>query len=254
MIVGAAALAFNLAVYGAHAVVPFRLAAADVEVGRRRFWALAAPLLLGASFLLTAARIAQRPDEAIAWGLTHPLTGAMPARLIAVALAALLAADLVTALGWRRLEPAGWRVVGVLGVVASALHALGSELLRAGEGPSSLDAGVLLAIAALRLPMALAAGELVAGAPRWAVPLAGPALLAATRLWPVELRLALGSDVVTLWIAAGLLVAARFVPLSLRRAAGAAGLALAVLFLARAAEVSRVLGVTERLPAMLVAP
>lgn len=252
MIAAAAALAFNLAVYGAHAALPFRLAAA--EPSWRRRWALAAPLTLGASLLVTAAAIARRPDEAIAWGLTHPLDGALPARMIAVVLAALLVADLVVAAGWRRLEPAAWRVLGLLGLAAAFLHALGSELLRIGLGPTRLDAAVLLAVAALRLPLALAAGELLAGAPRWWVPVAGPALFAATRLWPASLRQALADDQWTLVVAALLLVGARFVPPSLRRIAGLAGWTLAVLFLARAAEVSRILGVVERVPAALLVP
>jgi hypothetical protein len=251
MIVAAAVMAFNLVVFGAHAVVPFRLATAGEAW--RRSWALAAPLALVASFIATAAAIARRPDEAIAWGLTHPITGSQPARMIAVVLAALLVADLVAAAGWRRLEPAAWRVLGALGVLAALLHTLGSELLRIGWGPGAAQS-VLLAGVALRLPLALAAGELVAGPPRWWVPLAGPALVAATRLWPVSLRVSLADDRLTLLVAALLLVAARFVPVSLRRVAGLAGLVLAVLFLARAGEVSRILGGTERVPAMLLAP
>jgi hypothetical protein len=250
---GALALALNLVVLGAHAVLPFRLSG-DGDPRRRRLWALAAPAALLGVCLATALRIAARPDDAIAWGLTHPLAGSLPARLIAVALAALVVADLVLAAGWRRLEPAGWRVVGALGALAVLAHALGAELLRIGWGPAPSSLAALVAAAALRAPLALAAGELVVGAPRLWTTLAGPALVAAARLWPAELRAPLAGDRPTLAAAAVLLVAARFVPLALRRVAGAAGLALAVLFLVRAAEVSRILGGVERVPGWLGVP
>lgn len=252
MIAAAAALAFNLLVYGAHAVAPFRLAGAELD--RRRLWALAAPLALLASFIVTVAWVARRPDEAIAWGLTDPLAGSLPARLIAVALAGLALGDLVAAAGWRRLEPAAWRVLGALGVVGALFHALGSELLRTGTGPAGGSLAALVAMVLLRLPLTLAAGELVAGGPRLWVPIAGPALVAAVWIWPSALRAALGADRLTLFAAAALLLAARFVPPSLRRAAGWAGFALAALFLARSAEVSRILGATERLPGILLVP
>lgn len=252
MIVTAAAIAFGLLVYGAHALVPFRLAAAADD--RKRLWALTAPLALLASFIATAAVVSRRPDEAIAWGLTDPIAGSLPARLIAVALAGLLLADLVVAFGWRRLEPAAWRVLGAFGIVGALFQTLGSELLRTGTGPAGPSLGVLVAMVALRLPLALAAGELLAGGPRLWVPLAGPALLVATRLWPPALRGALGADRITLLVAAVLLLGARFVPPPLRRAAGWAGFALAVLFLARSAEVSRILGGTEQVPSFLLTP
>ena len=252
MIATAAALAFNLLVYGAHAVLPFRLSRAEDE--RRRAWAYAAPLALVASFIVTAAGIARRPDEAIAWGLTHPLTGSLPARMIFVALVGLLLADLVVVAGWRRIEPAAWRILGALGAVAALLHALGSELLRIGTGPAGGELATLVAMVLLRLPLTLAAGELLAGAPRWWVPIAGPALVVAARLWPAPLRAALGADRLTLVVAALLLLASPFVPGKLRRIAGWAGFALAVLFLARSAEVSRILGATERLVGQLSVP
>jgi hypothetical protein len=252
LLLTALVLALNLAVFGAHAVLPFRLATAEPE--RRRWWAFAAPAVLFGALVATGAEIARRPDDAIAWGLTDPWTGSTPARLIAVVVAALVLGDLVVAVGWRRLEPAGWRLVGALGGLAVLAHALGSELLRIGWGPVPVASAVLVAAAVLRVPLALAAGELVAGAPRLWTPLAGAALVAATRLWPAELRAALAADRVTLGAAAVVLVAARFVPRRQRRAAGVAGLALAVLFLARAAEVSRILGGTERVPGWLGVP
>jgi hypothetical protein len=252
LLLTASVLALNLVVLGAHAIVPFRLATA--EPARQRLWALGAPAALLAAFLATLTAIGRRPDEAVAWGLTLPWHGSLPARLIAIVLVALLLADLVAAVGWHRLEPGGWRLVGTLGALAVLAHALGAELLRIGWGPAPVALAALLAAAALRAPLALAAGELVAGAPRLWTPLAAPALVAAARLWPGELRAALAADRPTLAAAALLLLAARFVPPRLRRAAGFAGVALAVLFLARAAEVSRVLGGTERIPGWLGIP
>lgn len=245
-------LALNLAVFGSHAVAPWRLAGADSP--RRRLWALAAPAALLGACVATIARVAWRPDDAIAWGLTHPWEGSLAARWIAVSLAALILADLVVAVGWKRLEPAGWRVLGALGALGAIAHALGSELLRIGWGPAPAATWPLLAAAALRVPLALAAGELVAGTPRLWTPLAGPALVAAARLWPAELRAALALDRLTLAAAAVLLLASRFLPLRQRRAAGAAGLLLAILFLSRAAEVSGILGGTESIPGWLGSP
>jgi len=245
-------LAFNLAVFGAHAMLPFHLARAEPE--RRRRWALAAPVALVAAILGTMALVARRPDDAIAWGLTHPWSGSLPARLIAVVLAALVVSDLVLAVGWRRLEPAGWRLAGALGTLGVLAHAMGSELLRIGWGPSPGTAAVLLATIAFRAPLALAAGELIAGTPRWWVPISGPALILATRLWPGPLRAALADDRITLASAAFLLVIARFAPQAMRRIAAIAGLALAVLFLTRAGEVSRVLGGSLTVPGSLIEP
>lgn len=248
----ALALAFNLTVFGAHAIVPFHLAGASAR--HRRLWALAAPVALVSSLLATTALLAGHPDDAIAWGLTHPWSGSLPARLIAVVVAALVVGDLVLAAGWNRLEPAGWRIAGVLGVLGVLAHAVGSELLRIGWGPSPLTATALLATIALRVPLALAAGELVVGSPRWWVPAAGPLLILAVRLWPAPLRAALSADRPTLASAAVLLLVARFAPSKLRRFAAVAGLALAVLFLARAGMVSRMLGSSESVPGSLIVP
>lgn len=247
----AAVLAWNLVAFGLHALAPFRLVDADPQ--RRRLWALAAPVLLGTSAVLTFFAVARRPDEALAWGLTDPLHGSLPARLLAVVLAAVVLTDVLVACGWRRLEPAGWRLAGSLGVVGALAHAFGSELLRIGWGPAA-PLPWLAAATLLRLPLSLAAAELALGPPRLWVPLAGPGLVAATRLWPASARGALGTDTLTLIAAAVLLVAARFVPPALRRAAGVAGLVLAVLFLARAAEVSRILGGSGTLPELLGGP
>jgi hypothetical protein len=107
----------------------------------------------------------------------------------------------------------------------------------------------MLAATALRLPLALAAGELVAGGPRRWAPAAGVALPAAVLLlWPGAMVAALGADRLTLYAAAACLVAARWLPARLRRLALAAGLVLAALFLARAGAVSHGLGTVERVP------
>ena len=251
-ILGALVLAWNLAVFGAHALLPFRLADAD-DVARRR-WALAAPVALATAILISIAAIANRPDEAAAWGLPSPFAGSPLVSFVAVAIGALLVADLVVALGWRRLEPAAWRMAGALGLVGAAAHAFGSELLRAGWGPAPSGLAILGAIVVLRVPLALAAAELALGRPRLFAPLAGPALLGMVALWPQATRAAMGRETLTLVAGALLLALSRFLPERFRRLAGAAGFALAVLYLARAAEVSRVLGGHQFLPESLVVP
>ena len=236
--------AFNLLVFGAHALLPFRLARAGER--ERQLWAALAPVLLVAACGATAWTIGRRPDEAIAWGLTDPIHGSMPARLIAVALVAVAFSDLFVLFAWRRLEPIAWQFHGVLGVLALAAHALGAELLRIGWGPCS-GTFAILAGAALRVPLALAAVEVALGAPRrWALG-AAPALLGLALLWPAAMRLALARDLVTLAAAVALLAAARFVPESMRRAAAIAGIVLALLFLARSTELSRAMGTNEQL-------
>jgi len=234
--------AANLLVFGAHALAPLRLAAAD-EPARRR-WAVAAlPLLLG-SALLTLFAIGSRPDDAIAWGLVHPIDGSAPAKAIALVGAALLLADGVLFVSWRRFEPSAWRALAALGFLALGAQALGAELLRIGYGPWSGTAAVFLC-AALRAPLALAAAETAAGSPRlWSL-VAGPALVLLALFWPASLRMALARDLATLAAAALLLAGARFAPPSLRRLAAAAGLVLALLFLARSAQLSRTLCVHE---------
>jgi hypothetical protein len=245
----ASVLLLNLAVFGAHARFPFVVAAASES--SRRAWALAAaPALLG-SLAATAATLARQPDEAIAWGMTGPFAESTPARILALTLLALLVADLVVAFGWRRLEPDGWRIVGVLGVLGCLAYALGADLLRIGWGPAGGLALILLG-AALRLPLVLAGAELMSGPPGVFTLVAGPALALAFTTWPGELRHSLRADLPTLVAAVALLAAARFTPARLRRMAAMAGLLLAVLFLARAGERSSALGLRETLPASLL--
>ena len=246
----AVVLAFNLLVFGAHVRFPFRLAGGPSE-GSRRAWALAAPPALLASLALTGAALARQPDAALAWGMTGPLAASTPARLIALVMLALLLADLVVAAGWRRLEPAGWRILGSLGLLGAMAHAFGAELLRVGWGPVT-GLAVLLAAAALRLPLALASAELAAGPPGRSALAAGPALALAFLLWPEALRRSLRPDLPTLAAAVVLLVVARWTPIRLRRATAVAGLLLGIFFLARAADLSASLGQRETLPAGLL--
>lgn len=251
LLVDSTVLILNLVVFGAHARLPFLLASASE--GSRRAWALVAPPALLASLVATAATIFRRPDEAIAWGMTGPFARSMPARLLALTVLALLLADLVVALGWRRLERDGWRILGLLGALGCMAHALGADLMRIGWGPvGSLT--VLLLGAALRLPLALAGAELLTGPPRRFTLVAGPALALAFATWPGALRHGLRADLPTLAAAVLLLTAARFTPPRLRRAAAIAGFLLAVLFLGRAGQQSSSLGQREILPASLLTP
>lgn len=246
-----AVLAVNLLVWGAHALLPWRLARAG-EPGRR-LWARLALPALGLALGATGMALRADPDPAVAWGLTGLLGGSPAARVLAVVAAAVALADLVLFFGGARLDPRAWQLLGLFGAAGLAAATFGSELLRIGWGPVPRPAA-LWAAAALRLPLALAAAELALGPPRRWAPVAGPALAAAFLLWPAELRRALGIDLLTLAAAAALLLAARFLPAPLRRPAGAAGLALAVLFLARAGAVSAILGGGDRLPVELLRP
>jgi hypothetical protein len=248
---GAAVLALNLLVWGCHAYLPWRLAAGEDRL--RRAWAAAALPALGLSAIATFAVLRAGPDPAVVWGLTGFASGSPAARWIAVATAALALSDLVLFLGGARLGAREWRLAGVFGVLGLASQTWGSELLRIGWGPVPGPFGLLLGTL-LRLPLALAAAELVAGGPRRWTTAAGPALAAAWLFWPGALRRAMALDLLTLAAALALLLAARHVPASLRRATGAAGLALAVLFLARSAVVSAILGGGDVLPIEFLAP
>jgi hypothetical protein len=234
--------ALNLAVFGAHVLMPWRLAEAEGE--ERRRWALVAPLLLATSVCASLLALGLRPEAALAWGLTHPITGSTPARSIALVIAALALADLFTLVSWRHFDSRVWRSLAAIGALALAAQALGAELLRTGDGPVRSAAG-LFAAAALRMPLALAAAEAATGAPRRLALAAAPALLLLALAWPAPLRAGLGRDLVTLYAAALLLALARYAPPALRRATVAAGLVLALLFLERAADVSRTLGMRE---------
>jgi hypothetical protein len=247
----AAVLALNLWVWGAHALFPWRLAADAAEPRHRRLWSAAALPALGLSLAATLVALRLDPDPAVAWGLSGFLDGAPVARVLAILAASSALVDGVLLVGAERLEPRGWRIAGAVGVAGLAAATFGSELLRIGWGPVPGPLA-LYAAAALRLPLALAAAELSVGAPRLWSALAGPGLAGAFLLWPAALRRALALDLLTLGAAVALLVAARFVPARWRRAAGVAGLVLAVLFLARAGTLSAILGGGDQLPVELL--
>lgn len=246
-------LLVNLVVWGAHALLPFRLAETGSPAARRA-WALAALPALGASVIATAFGLGRDPEPAVAWGLHELAAGSRSALVVALAVGAAALADLLGLAGWRRLEPAAWRAWGCLGALALLAVTWGSELVRIGWGPVA-GLGAVVGATLLRLPLALAAAETLAGEPRWAAPLAGLALPTAVALWPAELRAALGLDWLTLGAAVALLVVARWLPARLRRAAVAAGVLLAVLLLDRAGTISQALGTVERgLPLGGIAP
>lgn len=235
-------LLVNLAVWGAHALMPFRLAGAGE--GARGLWARVALAAAGLSLLATATALARDPDPAAAWRLHEPFGASRLALAIGLGLLGATLADLVGALGWRSFEPAAWRAWGALGSLGLAAATFGSELVRIGAGPVPGD-GALAAATLLRLPLALAAAEALAGPPRWATPLAGAALPLAVLAWPEALRAVLGADRLTLAAAAALLLSARFLRERPGRFAAVAGIVLAALFLARAGDLSQALGSVE---------
>jgi len=251
-LLAALVLLLNLAVFGLHAVVPTRVARGEMVPPRA--WAIGAPACLALSLVATLAAVGRAPDQAAAWGLADPLRLSPVTGLLAIPLLALFLSDLVVALGWRKLEPASWWPAAVLGWLAVGAHAFGSELLHAGWGPVAADRPTLFAIVLLRVPAAWSAGELVLGAPRLGTLVAGPAILAASALWPRELRAGLGASAITLVAGSLLLLAARWLPRRLRRGAAALGLGLVALFLAHSGEISRILGAHETLPADLLEP
>ena len=248
---GTAALGLNLLVWGCHAYLPWRLAAGEDRL--RRAWAGAALPALGLSAVATFLSLRAAPDAAVVWGLASLAHASLPARLIAVATVALALADLLLLAGGSRLGAREWRLAGIFGALGLAAQTWGSELLRIGWGPLPPVSGLVLG-SLLRLPLALAAAELLAGAPRRWTAAAGPALARAWLTWPSALRRAMALDLLTLGAACALLLAARFVPLSLRRATGAAGVVLAIFFLARSGAVSAILGGGDVLPIELLLP
>jgi len=249
--IAALALAINLIVWGAHALVPWRFAAE--EEARRRRWALAALPAAGLSVVVTAAALRVAPDAAVAWRLHDVEAGVLPTILLALALGGAILGDLILAIGWRGFEPVAWRVLAALGALALAAVTLASELVRIGWGPVP-PTWALLGAAGLRLLLALAAAEAVLGPPTLMTSAGGLGLAGAVALWPTPLVAALGTDRLTLYSAVLLLLLARFVPRRLRRPTAVAGLVLAVLFLVRAGEVSQAQGARESLPADALAP
>jgi hypothetical protein len=227
----------GLAAWGAHAAVPWRLARQPPEA--RRLWRLAAPPLLAAGVAAGLWRIAAAPDRALAAGIATLPLGSRFAAWICLTIFALAAADGLIALGGARLEPLGWRLASLLGCAALGSSVLAAELMRA-EAPVSQATPTLLAAAACRAAVGLAAADLLSPGRPVATPAAGIAAALYPLLLPRPLLRALVAHgvVFTLGAAAALLLLARFVPRRLQRLAVAAGLLLAGLGLARATELS----------------
>lgn len=244
----ALALALELLVLGLHVLIPWRLAGrarvsaaapapADAAAhfrekpDPRHLWALLATPLLFAAAIAGALTLQARLDSALAWSLTWPPTST-PALALLFASATVALADLVLFAGWRRLEPIGWRLVAVLGAALLLAASVAGELLRTGRTPLTSLAGLGIAILC-RVLLALAAGEVAAGPLRGFATAAGAALPLTLLGLGAPARAGLGADLATLGAASLLLLAARFLPPSLRRPAAVAGVVLAVLFLDR---------------------
>src|SRR4051812_9604339 len=102
---GGLLFAWILVAWGAQAVVPWRLAALDPE--RRRPWVPALLPLLVTGALAAVGIVQLHPDAALVQGL-YPLGASGLGRGLAVLLPALALADILIAIGWRRMEAAGW--------------------------------------------------------------------------------------------------------------------------------------------------
>ncbi len=255
------ALTLQLLVLGLHVVVPWRLAglpqgaaagtpgaasvAATVQE-RRRLWALVATPLVLAAAIAGLFTLGERIDAAIAWGLTWPPVS-FPAMALACAAAAVALADLLLLVGFRKLEPAGWRIAAGLGGVLLLAASFAGELLRLGRGPAAGLSGLLVAVLC-RVLLALAAGQAASGPVRGWATLAGAALPLTLLASAAPVHATLGADLPTLGAAALLLFVARFLPLSLRRPAVLAGVLLAALFLDRAGDLSAALEPGSTIP------
>jgi hypothetical protein len=238
-------LAWMLPVTGALAIAPWR--AASLLPEERRPWALAALPLLVSAGLAMILHLEAHPDAALEQHLV-PLSASHFSQAAVTLFGALLVASGIGWLGWRGLEPAGWRVNAGFGFALLLLASLAGELLRVGEGPTGRP-WVVFALAFCRLLLALGTGEALApgrlpGRPVFA-PWAAAALPAYWLLLPAPIASALAADRTALTFAAGavLLGAARWLPARLRRPALAAAALLGGLALALAIEQSRRLGV-----------
>lgn len=261
----ALALAFQWLVLGLHVLLPWRLArlapaapGAGVQTAagageapdRRQLWALVATPLLLAAALAGLFTVGARLDAALAWGLSWP-PRSLPALALAAAGLAAGLSNLVLLAGYRKLEPAGWRIAAGLGAALLVAASLAGELLRLGRGPAASLSGIAIA-ALIRVALALAAGESVAGSARGFATFAGAALPLSLIAFSAPVRATLGADVITLGAATILLLAARFLPLSLRRPAALAGVLLAALFLDRTGDLSTALEPGSTFPDLLL--
>ncbi len=238
-------IAWTSWILGLHALAPWACARPGAD-RRIQIWRQGAlPALLSAA-LLAALSLADRIDAALAWGLTWP-PARLPASVLLIAAAAVLLLDLVVLAGGPRFEPAAWWVAGSLGLLLLGAACVAGELLRVGRGPAGA-LGALALGAGARAALALAAAEATLGRPRWLAPLAGLALPAAAACYPPALRAALTPHLPTLLAASLLLLAARFLPATLRRPTVFAALLLAALYLATAGARSEMLEPPLRLP------
>jgi len=231
--------AIVLVAWGGQAVAPWRLRRGN-EAARRLWGHAALPLLLTGT-LAALLYVRDRPDAALAAGLS-PLLATLPGRILTLLLAALLGADLILALGKGRVEDLGWPLAATLSLLFLAAASLGAELLRVGEGQRG-PLPLLFAAAGCRLLVTLGAGEAVAPGRPLLAALAGLALPLYFLCLPPRLAhtLVAGGSWLTLAAAAVLFLAARWLPASLRRPTVIAAALLAGLFFAQAGDLSQVL-------------
>lgn len=236
--------AWILLAWGAQAVAPWR--AASVPRPESRPWALAALPLLASGAWCALRLLQSHPDAALARGLggfgVSPVPKAAALFFGALALSALLA--------WvagPKLEPAGWRIIALIGALFLFVVSFAGELLRIGETrPGPIWA--LFGLGLCRFLIACGAGEALApGSPAAArlAPLAAFALPAYLLLLPRAFAGVLLAHQGWLPFAMGSLLfgAARWLPARLRRPALAAAALLAGAALSLAAELTRHLGV-----------
>lgn len=240
MIADGLLLAWVLLAWGAQAVLPWRLAGLAAERRRAGALALLPQFLTGA--LAALFYVLRHPDPAVVQGL-FPLTASRSARTLAVLFFALMVADLVLFLTWRRLEAAGWWIAAGFGLLFLLAATWAAELMRVGEGPES---GLLpfLALVALRALAALGAAEALAPGRPLLAAAAGPGLLLYGLLLPGRLAQALTAhgQWTTLGAAALLLLGARWLPANLRRPALLGATLLAGLYFGEAARLSQEIG------------
>lgn len=239
-------LAFLLLAWGAQAVTPWRLPGVPAE--RRRPWASSLLPLLAAG-ALAAFHFAQSHPDAAVYQRLYPLWSSRPGRLLAILFPALALADLVAMTGWRRLEDAGWRINAGFGLVFLLAASWAGELMRIGEGPESGPL-VLASLVVLRTLLALGVAEALApGRPVFAA-IAGAALPFYYLLLPSAVAAVLwrSGQGITLGAASLLLLAARWLPQTLRRIALIGAALMIGLLFARAGDLSQALSAPSLVP------
>lgn len=257
----ALAVALQWMILGLHVVVPWRLAQDTAALSgpnaggpgpapslaeRRRLWALIATPLLLAAALAGLFTLGVRLDAALAWGLSWPPRSLAALVLIAAGIGVGLS-NLILFVGHAKLEPAGWRIAAALAAALLVTSSFAGELLRLGRGPGAGLTGIVVGTV-VRVALAMAAGEAAAGRVRYLSTAAGLALPFLLTAFAASVRATLGADLLTLGAATFLLLAARFLPASLRRAAAGAGILLAALFLERTGDLSTALEPGSKFP------